>query len=78
MDIPYPLFYSVDALKSDLVQKVMVFNPMFHYVDGFRDLLMGTMPSATSFVAMYGFAAISLIVGGLFLQAMKNKIAANL
>ena len=73
-----PLFYSVDALKSELVQKVMVFNPMFHYVDGFRDLLMGTMPSAVSFVAMYGFAAISLIIGGLFLQAMKNKIAANL
>ena len=81
-----PLFYSVEALKSDIVSKAMVFNPMYHYVEGFRYLLRGDIPnimlsfSATqpSILAMYGFAAVSLIIGWLFLQAMKNHIAANL
>lgn len=81
-----PLFYSVDALNSELVSKAMVFNPMFHYVEGFRELLRGDIPALMfsvssgepSILAMYGFAAISLIIGWLFLEAMKNRIAANL
>lgn len=81
-----PLFYSVEALKSDIVSKAMVFNPMYHYVEGFRYLLRGDIPNIMlsfsttqpSILAMYGFAAVSLIIGWLFLQAMKNHIAANL
>ena len=81
-----PLFYSVEALKSDIVSKAMVFNPMYHYVEGFRYLLRGDIPkimlsfstTQPSILAMYGFAAVSLIIGWLFLQAMKNHIAANL
>ena len=81
-----PLFYSVDALNSELVSKAMVFNPMYHYVEGFRELLRGDIPNIMlsfsttqpSILAMYGFAAISLVIGWLFLEAMKNKIAANL
>ena len=73
-----PIFYTVSALKSELGSKIMVFNPMYHYVEGFRALLEGTIPSAMSWVAMYGFAAISLVIGWLFLQALKNKIAAYL
>ena len=81
-----PLFFSVDALNSELVSKAMVFNPMYHYVEGFRELLRGDIPNIMlsfsttqpSILAMYGFAAISLVIGWLFLEAMKNKIAANL
>lgn len=81
-----PLFYSVDALNSELVSKAMVFNPMYHYVEGFRELLRGDIPNIMlsfsttqpSILAMYGFAAISLVIGWLFLEAMKNKIATNL
>ena len=81
-----PLFYSVEALKSELVSKAMVFNPMYHYVEGFRELLRGDIPqimlsfstTQPSILAMYGFAAVSLVLGWLFLKAMKNKIAANL
>ena len=81
-----PLFYSVNALNSELVSKAMVFNPMYHYVEGFRELLRGDIPNIMlsfsttqpSILAMYGFAAISLVIGWLFLEAMKNKIAANL
>lgn len=81
-----PLFYSVNALNSELVSKAMVFNPMYHYVEGFRELLRGDIPNIMlsfsttqpSILAMYGFAAISLVIGWLFLEAMKNKIATNL
>ena len=81
-----PLFYSVEALKSELVSKAMVFNPMYHYGEGFRELLRGDIPqimlsfstTQPSILAMYGFAAVSLVLGWLFLKAMKNKIAANL
>ena len=81
-----PLFYSVNALNSELVSKAMVFNPMYHYVEGFRELLRGDIPNIMlsfsttqpSILAMYGFAAISLVIGWLFLEVMKNKIATNL
>ena len=64
----------------------MMFNPMYHYVEGFRELLRGDIPnlmfsfSSTepSILLMYIFAAISLIVGWAFLEACKNKIAAYL
>ena len=81
-----PLFYSVQALGSATVTKAMMFNPMYHYVEGFRELLRGDIPnlmfsfSSTepSILLMYIFAAISLIVGWAFLEACKNKIAAYL
>lgn len=73
-----PLFYTINSLKDQTVAKIIQLNPMYHYVTAFRDLLMGAMPSAMTWGAMYIFAAISLVIGWLFLQAMKNKIAANL
>ncbi len=81
-----PLFYSVDALNSELVSKVMVFNPMYHYVEGFREFFRGGYPAIgisfssaePSLLAMYIFAAAALAIGWAFLEAMRNKIAANL
>ncbi len=79
-----PIFYTVDALKSNLISKIIVFNPMYHYVEAFRELLMGEIPKVFSlsteptWLAMYGFAALSLIIGWLVLKALRNKIAANL
>ena len=73
-----PLFYSVSALKKPTVEKFMVFNPMYHYVTMFRDMLAGNIPSATQYLICYGFAALSLAIGWLFLRAVKNKIAAQL
>lgn len=73
-----PLFYNVNQLNSEIISEVMNFNPMYHYVEAFRDLLLGTIPSATSWLAMYGFAAISLLIGWSVLKLLRNKIAANL
>lgn len=75
-----PLFYSLNSFEGtdSILPKIMKFNPMYHYVDAFRDMLMGAIPSVKTWIAMYVFAVISIIIGWLFLQAIKNKIAANL
>ena len=73
-----PLFYTIDRLNSDLVERVMVFNPMFHYVEYFRDLLMGVVPGGTELLVCYGFALISFAIGYAFMHAVRNHIAANL
>ena len=73
-----PLFYTVSALKNPAVSKFMVFNPMFHYVETFRDMLAGRIPTGVEYLFCYGFAFLSLAIGWLFLRAVKNKIAAQL
>ena len=73
-----PIFYTADALGSNLVSSIMKFNPMYHFVEAFRDLLMGTLPGWSTWVAMYGFAAVSIVIGWLVLRALRNRIAANL
>lgn len=73
-----PLFYTVSALKNPAVSKFMVFNPMFHYVETFRDMLAGHIPTGVEYLFCYGFAFLSLAIGWLFLRAVKNKIAAQL
>ncbi len=61
-----PLFYTVSILP-DIVQKLMYFNPMYHFVQYFREVaLQGIVPSFVSTVIIYGlgitFATIGLIV----------------
>ena len=73
-----PVFYTMKRLENTAVENLIVYNPMYHYVDAFRDLLMGTLPAWSTWLAMYGFAALSLLIGWLVLKALRNKIAANL
>ncbi len=73
-----PLFYSIEVLKNDFIEKAMIFNPMYHYVTYFRQLLMGIIPSWQTHLFCYGFGILSLLIGYLFLSAVRNKIAAKL
>ncbi len=73
-----PLFYSIKALNKPIVEKLMKFNPMYHYVTYFRDLLMGTVPSVWTHVVCYGFALGMFAVGILVMTLVRNKIAAKL
>ncbi len=78
-----PIFYTVTALGSDFIQEIIEFNPMYHYVEAFRELLLGEIPALfsltePSWAAMYGFAVISLVIGWTVLKVLRNKIAANL
>ena len=73
-----PLFYTVDRLGSALIEKIMNLNPMYHYVEYFRTLLAGGIPSGLEHLICYGFAIASFAVGYLFMRAVRNHIAANL
>ena len=53
-------------------------NPMYHYVEYFRTLLDGRIPSGLEHLICYGFAIASFAVGYLFMRAVRNHIAANL
>ena len=73
-----PLFYAPEALKNSVVTEVLKFNPMYHYVEYFRDLLMGNIPTAGEHLLCYAFGIVVFAVGALFLLAVRNKIAAKL
>ena len=73
-----PLFYTVERLGSALIKKIMNLNPMYHYVEYFRTLLEGRIPSGMEHLFCYGFAIASFAVGYLFMRAVRNHIAANL
>lgn len=58
-----PIIYPVDALPKQM-QMLMKFNPMHHYVDYFRQVLMyGHVPNLTENIICIGVSALSLIVG---------------
>lgn len=73
-----PLFYTVERLNNETVSKIMVLNPMYHYVEYFRSLLSGVLPSVQEHVIIYGFAAVMFLIGCIFMFSVKNKIAAKL
>lgn len=73
-----PLFYDPKQLGGGLIEKIMNLNPMYHYVEYFRTLLAGGIPSGMEHLICYGFAIASFAVGYLFMRAVRNHIAANL
>ena len=73
-----PLFYTIDTLNNEMVSKAMNFNPMYHYVEYFRALLRGAVPSLTTHLICYGFGIISFLIGWLFMRLTKHSIAVRL
>lgn len=67
-----PLFYSVDLLPPDVV-KFINFNPMYHYVTYFRDIITGTVPSALTHLIIYGIGIFCFGVGWLVFSLSKKK-----
>lgn len=68
-----PLFYPVDALP-DWMQQIMVFNPMYHYVTYFRDIMMWqTNPGGMENLTCLGMALITLAVGILVFRKSERK-----
>lgn len=59
-----PIFYPVESL-SPLLQNIMLFNPMFHYIRYFRNIMLyATIPPiSTNFICL-GFSILSVLIGG--------------
>lgn len=58
-----PLFYPREILPETL-QKLLVFNPMYHYVEYFRNILLyGVWPSVEQNLLCLGIGMIALFIG---------------
>lgn len=58
-----PIFYP-ETILSDTAMKVMQFNPMYHYVNYMRDLILyGTFPSMKENLLCFLISAVMLIIG---------------
>lgn len=58
-----PIIYPMDLLP-DFMQRLEVFNPMYHYVTYFRDITMyGTTPSLETNLICLGMAVITFAIG---------------
>lgn len=68
-----PIFYSLQTINNDKAQKILVFNPMLHYLSYFRELIMGTVPSWQEHVYIYGFGLCAFIIGLMVFRSQKKK-----
>lgn len=68
-----PLFYPVEILPEWAVP-VMHANPMYYYVEYFRDIaLYGTTPSLSMNLICFGCGAVALLLGVLVFRSQQKK-----
>lgn len=68
-----PLFYPFDMLP-DWMQQAMAFNPMYHYVTYFRDIMMwNTNPGVIENLICLGMAVATLVVGLFVFRKLEHK-----
>lgn len=84
-----PIFYTVDRIdKNSITYRLITLNPMYHYVNYFRDSVyrgatgidvfseyIGPyVPLWSTYGYLWAFAGISLIIGYITYKALENKI----
>lgn len=68
-----PLFYPVDLL-SGFMRQLMEFNPMYHYITMFRDVMMwNTCPSGTEILIGAVMAIITFAIGFAVFRKSESK-----
>ena len=68
-----PIFYPISLLEP-WMQEIMLYNPMYHYVTYFRDIMMyGIMPGLEQNLACLGFAAVMLAIGIFAFKKLESK-----
>lgn len=68
-----PIFYPYEMLAG-WMQTVMQFNPMYHYVTFFRDIMMwNTNPGGMECLICFGMAAVTFAVGFIVFRATESK-----
>lgn len=70
-----PVFYSITSLNlKESYVKAMSFNPMLYYLQSFRNLLTGNMPSGQTFLICYGVGIGLFIVGYIIFRLSGKKL----
>lgn len=68
-----PIFYPVSALPEK-VAYFLQFNPMYHYVTFFREVVLyGTFPAWTTWAGCFGFSALIFTVGLLIFRKLQRN-----
>lgn len=68
-----PIFYPVDML-ADWMMAIMQFNPMYHYLTFFRDIMMwNTCPSVQEILICFGMALVTFVVGFIVFRKTEHK-----
>ena len=68
-----PIFYPITILPEN-VKKVIMFNPMFVYIDNFREIILyGKVPSLSSNLLCICYSLIALLLGTLAFRKTKDK-----
>jgi lipopolysaccharide transport system permease protein len=69
-----PIFYSVE--KGSLLYKLNLFNPIFHYANALRDILIsGQVPALINIVALILFPLLFILFGLWIFEKYKYKFA---
>lgn len=68
-----PLFYPISILP-EWMQSAMAFNPMYHYVTYFRDIVLyGTAPGLVENIICLGMGLITFAIGFVVFRKNENK-----
>ena len=70
-----PIFYTIDALQNPVFNKTIVYNPLNYYVQYFREIIMGHVPTMETHLIIYGVGLFMYAFGYMFImKARKNFI----
>jgi len=68
-----PLFYPYEMLDG-WMQTIMQFNPMYHFINFFRNIMMwNTNPGAPECLICFGMAAVTFLVGFIVFRKTESK-----
>lgn len=68
-----PVFYSLKAIGNGTVQNVLSFNPMLYFLNYFRELIVGTVPTWREHVYIYGFGLCAFLIGLMVFRSQRKK-----
>jgi ABC-2 type transport system permease protein len=73
-----PIFYPV-SLIPNLAKSLMNFNPMFHFINVFRDIVMyGKIPTLDSLIICFVFSLSTLAIGMVSFKKLQHNIILHL
>ena len=73
-----PIFWPSNTVPADF-QWLIQINPMYHFIDFFRDLLInGTVPPVMSFVAVFGWALVALALGVVVFRKLQRNFVLHI
>ena len=68
-----PIFYPISMLEP-WMQQIMNYNPMYHYLTYFRDIMMyGTIPGLSENLLCLGMALVAFIIGLFTFKKLEKK-----